>query len=561
MSELNDFYIKDKKTTLHPMTGEWKVVDLSGKGDYTSINDAYDAGDWNIFLREGNHVLTRDILRDMNNRPDDVLRIHGVSRSTTKVIINDGATFHNMKIYYDKDYQNYYDYSVNPPTIIQSGYKTISCSLGGDRVYADNFNWNTLASDGLTSLTPYRIEVGDYIELGEGIVYFRIQSIDESGTFLTIEDHNDVIDFVEEIGWRVSKNCRIEFKNFAMTVDGQEIINQNVEFFSHRSSSITLNQWNYYVSMSYNLDTFDFYGGDFNEFATTGRGAGSQAINCNFMSLNGVYIAKLYAIGCYFDIGYMYSNNVFVDCVFDKGDIIVSKNCKLINCTNLNGRIVNNQNYDARIMGCEDFYGPVDDVMPLDGYITESLYFQGRDISPSSYVYAYQDIGSFISSGIGVAPLYESDVDVITSIQVYDGGEGLTLLSEDMNYIDLSKIKKYYGILIQDGTTDHTILSADETLITTPIVDTDNMTVRFKIDSSSSVDNLFVIDNVSLNSNEIRIRDSWSILSPYINGDGYLVGAALHFNYAHYTTSGDYTTKFYRIQIQAKDISHRINVT
>ena len=545
MTQLNNLYTKYKKTTLHPMYGDWTIVDVNGDGDYVSVTDAFNDGHYNLFLTTGDHVMTDSMRYDLSVQGDIPLRIHGESKSTTKLIYTNGNIMYNIIPYFTEDFDNGYDYNTNPPSgAIKERF--ISCSLGDNKVYANNFDWILLSE------TRPCIQVGSYISLTYS-QYFRIREISADGSYLVIDGHNDCEDIINYDYFFITKEFKLELSNIHLYADHPELIDTydsgRRDFINHDNRS---NDWNVSCPVAYKIDNVDVTGGYLPltggsiNFCYDGMGSGSTIRNFNTLSEDlSPYISRGKFFDCYFEDIVCYGNSTFINCIFDENFFIDDgTNLSLIGCRGIKCKLYNYDN-KVRFVGCLDVDGKIDSIIPRNGRLTETLIFSGRTIVSTKD--RFYKAGQFISN----TGAYEATHDLITAIDVYNSGTIQPY--HDIKGFDFSGMKRYYGILTRDGLTDDTILTSDQgnILHNNNITQSDNIGMLYQGQYEGAVSETFLIESIDYYN--IRLKDSWSILEPFIY-DGVLKGSSLYFPYVYDGGSVNRFGNVYYVQVQPKPL-------
>jgi len=550
MARLNNLYTKYKKTTLHPMYGDWTIVDVNGDGDYVSVTDAFNDGKYDLFLQEGDHYLTESIYYDLDTMGNIPLRIHGVTKATTRLILNTANVMHQLVPYTQTGYTSNYDYSLETPDYYES-VNSITVINGSDKVYADNFNWNTLAT---AYPSKYSINVGDCIVLNNN-EFYEIISIDPAGAFIVLNRHNISGDFINQTYWIISKEIKLNLENITIFADASVIDTfeeYNTEFIIFPSGSlngIATNSWCVGAGISCDIKCVDFYGGntgngDVIRFSYDGVGSISTVNNFNTLSKGRLYLPGLSATNCYFDEIELYNNSTLINCVIDDSDdLYMSDRCTLIGCSLLNSRILNITS-TSRVIGCRDVNGDVEDVMPSQGRKTELLVFTGTNGATVA------DKFVFVDNFKSLYRAYESNEDMITSVEVIYTPTGVRY-EYQYNQLDFSKIKRYYGTFTQDGVTDHTIFNfgTDNVLFNNEVLLSDNLSVWLV--SSGQTTTSFIIDTSDLDPNqEMRLNNSWTILSPYLYEGKFINNRSIYFPYVYNPVYNPYYTFYVQAQIR-----------
>lgn len=503
--KLNDYFVPKPAATSSPSTTQWVTINPAGGGDYLTLNEAWNAGQKNMFFVEGTHYMTADIFIDTSTAAGkEPLRLHGENRETTFIQVNNGETMYIFDIQTTDGWLSDYDYTQDPP-VYADPTKTITFLKGTNRIIANNFVWSDW--DQLTSTAPV---IGDFIEVGYSDIWYKIIDI-QTDTVLVVSEYNNTEDYVDVTGFSKVNEIPIELVNITIGIGDNPVTVNNP---TYNTDTLFYNRY-----MNYRPKTgIKFYIKDvfsklcFNnktEHATmvyTGGGTPSFVQNIRLPGGCGLDLGGRSTVidsQFYGDITPT-TGSTFINCI-SKDGFFISPFCTMIGCTILNTTWDTPQK-GVRIIGCSDVDGNYDDIVPNKGVETAAFNVYGQATTGIWY--------SWIS-GFGDNTYYESDYDSITSIQEFNGGNAVAQL-RDPSFLDFSLAKRYNGIFTQDGVTNDALLNLGEP---SPL-HTAGLNLYMILYQGTQYFDDFAIEYVD--SGTIKLTGAWSVIQPLLTREGKL---------------------------------------
>lgn len=554
MSTLKQFYQSAGMTGVHPSEAAWKIIDPAGSGDFTSIEDCFVAGHRNMYLKDGTHVMTADLITDLETerRP---LRIHGEGTGTTHLQMNDGTQLYSFAARYDYSFNNANDYALNPPGEV-GVFPTISCSLGSNKLYLTSAHtWTGLQTAGSTGLTPYYIRVGDWIAFdnGKSRQFIQIKSFIDSTT-IELMEHNNIETVVDLDNWTVNRPFEVEISSLTIFYDAIDSITSQTSLnevitFDHKNNF--WQNWGVQIPPTFKFTDVDYYGGYSAGLAVairptySGYGAGKQEFR-NFNILTSgteIYISRATFYNCYLDDVKFYANTNMYDCIIDQGGAIsFDDNCFISGCRALNAQFDAQYGANLRVVGCIDKNGKFDDDLLRGGATPEQLILIGTGID------GFIEMTGFAgASGL----FYETYLDSISNILILDSTGTIDMTSNNgktlSSMFDFRLAKRYgaFGTTFaQDGTTDDTIMTIADSIF-------NNSFTNLQMILYSGTGGVTGFNSDWVAGNQVRIKLSWTAISSFVTG-GFLDSQhSFYFPYVWNASNVDLSGKKILVQLNA----------